>query len=98
MKLNVLLMKSGEYWLAIGMEHCVMGQGDTIALALRAFLDDLALQIILDRGAEIEPLSETPPAEEHLWQRYRESQLHLTFDIPIPDPAQNWVDDVRVAA
>jgi hypothetical protein len=98
MKLNVLVMKSGEYWIAMGLEHCVMGQKETLAGALRAFLDDLALQIVLDNGAEIEPLSETPPAPEHLWEKYRESPIHLTFDIPIPDPAKDWVEDIRVAA
>ena len=58
----------------------------------------LALQIILDRGEGYEPLSETPPAPEEFWERYRQSQSHLTIDLPIPEEAQAFVPEIRVAA
>jgi hypothetical protein len=98
MKLQVLLYQKELRWTAVGLEHCVFGGGASIEIALQAFLRDLSLQIVLDQGAGLEPLSETPPADEEFWERYRQSQLHLTFDIPVPAPAQDWVQDIRVAA
>ena len=88
MRLQVLLYQKEQRWTALGLEHCVFGNGDSIEVALRAFLRDISLQILLDQTAGISPLSDTPPAEQEFWERYQQSQLHLTFDIPVPEPAR----------
>ena len=98
MKLQVLVIQSGAKWVAIGLEHCISAHATTLVGVMAAFLRDLALQITLDRDLGYEPLSETPPASEEYWERYRQSGVHLTVDLPIPTEAQAFTPDIRVAA
>ena len=100
MRLQVLVRKtlSDKHWFVVGLEHCVAGQGESMLAALNAFLVDLAQQIILDRAAGCEPLSETPPADAEFWEQYQKSPLRLILDVPMPEPARDWVPDIRVAA
>lgn len=95
MKLQVLVMRSGNRWVVIGLEHGVSAQAEKLEYAFRAFLLDLALQIEIDQLSGLAHLS-TPPAEEEYWECFRQSPLHLTFDTPIPTPAQQWMFDIRL--
>jgi hypothetical protein len=98
MKLQVVTYQRGDKWFVMGLEHCIFAKATTLPEAISLFLKELALQSILDRGEGYEPLSETPPAPEEFWEKYRNSQFHLVIDFPLPEEARTIEPEIRVAA
>jgi hypothetical protein len=102
-KLSLLLLKSGDGWSVIALEHCVAAAGKSPEEAALKFLAQLASQLSLDEYAGIAPLEDTPPAPDEYWERYRMSKAKLVFDLndmsaALPDVPAGMLGDMRLAA
>jgi hypothetical protein len=80
-KLSILLFQRDTTWVAVSLEHFIVGQGKTIKEAIRHWMSDTAGQFILDADAGEEMLSDTPPAPNEYWERYKASDIKIRLEV-----------------
>ncbi len=101
LKLRVLLLKDGEFWVAQCLEFDLAAQGSTIAEAQQSFVRTFVMQALVDSQAGKQPFADFKPAPAWYAMRYDEAQ-EQEFARPLSlDPAVSAfraVAEVRLAA
>lgn len=102
--LRVLCFKEGGCWVAIGLEHCIATQAQTLSELLVEFERLLASQIRLDLSTGQVPLGRLPPAPQSYFDRYEQalaSARPVTEPPPVPSSlpsVREIIQEMRVAA
>ena len=101
-ELSLLLFQRDHAWIAVSLEHFIVGQGSTVKEAIRHWMSDTAGQLLLDADAGEEMLFDTPPAPNEYWERYKASEIKISLEVAnfvvgLP-PVTEMLGDVRMAA
>jgi hypothetical protein len=80
-KLRVLLFQRGDLWVAVSLEHFIVGQGTTIHEAMRHWMSDVLGQLLLDAEAGEDPLQDTPAAPAEYLERYQASEIKIIINL-----------------
>ncbi len=71
-KVQVLLFKEGQTWVAQCLEHDLAAQGQTLKQAKESLNQVFITQVVLDLDAKREPFSAVQRAPQFYWDRLRE--------------------------
>ena len=72
-KLNVLLLREGEMWIAQCLDYDIAAQGRTIAAAKQAFAHTFAGQVLVDVHNNVQPLQGFEQAPPEYWEKFKQA-------------------------
>jgi hypothetical protein len=70
MKLKVLVTQEKGVWIAVGLEHFIVGQGASPDEALQDIEQQVEMKEILDRCYGQVPFALVPPAPDVYWEQF----------------------------
>jgi predicted RNase H-like HicB family nuclease len=88
-KLKVLVFPEEDGWVAVCLEHYVVGQGRGPERAIENLGRALAVHRQLDTDAEREPFADLPRAPETYWHRFdaaSKAKAMRNTNVPVPPP------------
>ena len=102
LRINVVLVRDGDMWVAQGLEYDIAAQGTTIAETKNAFTRVLCSQVVLDLHHGDSPLAGFEPAPQEYWDRFRKAEPLATHIpepfIPLPFMLQSLSGHCRIFA
>lgn len=77
--MNVVVLKEGDWWIAQGLEHDIVAQGETVEAAILNFPTEVARHFAVRMRSKQGVWDQVSQAEPKYWKLFAHAALRIDF-------------------